>query len=120
MKKIHAFILTAMVLSTPFVILAIINFMRIKPEHHHPIAEYATAQQPIIEPKEKIAVERIIVSQKEQQEQKPSESFITGYWDGWRGKLAGPFRWALAEDYRQGHMLGSYDRKNGIERYERP
>jgi hypothetical protein len=29
----------------------------------------------------------------------------------------GPINWTFSDDYRQGHMLGSYDRKNGNNRY---
>lgn len=47
----------------------------------------------------------------------PSSSFMKGYWDGWHGMWLGPIRWTLSDDYRQGHMLGSYDRKHNIERY---
>jgi hypothetical protein len=50
----------------------------------------------------------------------PSASFMTGYWDGWHGKWLGPVRWTASNDYRQGHMLGSYDRKNNITRYPAP
>jgi hypothetical protein len=47
----------------------------------------------------------------------PSRSFMMGYWDGFHGKWLGPVRWTLSNEYRQGHMLGAYDRKNGIMRY---
>lgn len=47
----------------------------------------------------------------------PSRSFMMGYWDGFHGKWLGPVRWTLSNEYRQGHMLGAYDRKHGIMRY---
>jgi hypothetical protein len=110
MKRKYVFALSLIVLSTPFIILGIIGSMRIKPESHHPFTEIKENK------KEEIFVQGIIVSQ---QEKNPSETFMNGYWDGWKGKIYSPFRWTVNADYRQGHMLGSYDRKNGIDRYER-
>lgn len=47
----------------------------------------------------------------------PSSTFMKGYWDGWHRIWLGPIRWTISDDYRQGHMLGAYDRKHNIERY---
>jgi hypothetical protein len=92
--------------------------MRIKPESHRPITEIV-AEKKEPESNKEIIIQGVVVSQQEQQEP-PSEIFMNGYWDGWRGKISGTFRWTFNEEYRQGHMLGSYDRKNGIDRYEKP
>lgn len=46
-----------------------------------------------------------------------SKKFMNGYKDGWQGVRLGPIGWTLSDDYRQGHMLGSYDQKQGIDRY---
>mgnify|MGYP001005789299 CR=1 FL=1 len=48
---------------------------------------------------------------------KPSTTFMKGYWDGYNGTWLAPIRWTFVDDYRQGWSLGSHDRKNGIKRY---
>ena len=54
----------------------------------------------------------------EEKEDQPSDDFLKGYNDGWKGKWLGPIRWTMSEDYRQGHMLGAYDQKKQKARYD--
>ena len=91
-------LLALLVFSTPLWILGTISIMR---------------EQPVVRP---IIVQPISPLPPVQQNM-PSFSFMSGYWDGWHGKWLGPIRWTLNDEYRQGHMLGTYDRKKGIHRY---
>lgn len=39
-----------------------------------------------------------------------SPEFIRGYNDGYNKRWAGAIYWTLSQDYRQGHMQGTYDK----------
>ena len=108
MKKSFFTVLVLAILSIPFMLFGIFNIMRVKPEVYQPISEFPIAE---VTPNES-ANSSIPVTQP-----KPSATFLSGYRDGWNGKWLGPIRWTISDDYRQGHMLGSYDKKNGNERY---
>lgn len=101
MKKSFFTLIVLAILSTPFVVLGIISIMQVKPEARKSINDL---------PSEMSVTPSAI----------PSKTFMSGYWDGWHGIWLGPIHWTISDDYRQGHMLGSYDKKNGINRYPRP
>ena len=105
MKKSFFVLLVLAILSTPLWILGMISILRVPPQAHQPIVEPIVDVTPIVQP-----ISAPIVSL-------PSASFMSGYWDGWHGKWLGPIRWTLNDEYRQGHMLGTYDREKGIDRY---
>lgn len=75
------------------------------------------ASLPKVEQKQVEQESEIIQSNPSNATPNPSASFMKGYWDGWHGTWLGPIKWTINDDYRQGHMLGSYDRKNKIKRY---
>lgn len=110
MKKNFFTVLVLTVLSIPFMLFGIFNIMLVKPEVYQPINEFPIAE--ISPNKSSLENSNTPVTQV-----KPSTTFLSGYRDGWNGKWLGPIRWTLSDDYRQGHMLGSYDKKNGNERY---
>ena len=97
-NKFLIFIIIA-ILSTPFLVISVITLMKVDPETINQIQE---PEKPIVSP--------VL----------PSASFMEGYWDGWYGKWLGPIRWTVNRDYRQGHMLGTYDKKNNIYRFSMP
>ena len=103
-KKSFCKILTLSSLCTPIIVLMVINLMRVKPESYKPIFQTN-------------AVEVKNVQQNSKSIPTESEKFLNGYRDGWNKKWLGPINWTFSDDYRQGHMLGSYDRKNGNDRY---
>jgi hypothetical protein len=116
MKKFLIFCAT--VIFPPLLILAIINILKISPEPYHPISDFPIAEN-------KSQKENMIGSEKEIAKMYPpkkiqSDSYMKGYWDGKNGKALGPIQWILNDEYRQGHMVGAYDKKNKIERYENP
>jgi len=121
MKKSFFVVLLLAILSTPLVILGIISIVRVKPEarpiNESPMSEIRQVQ-PVPVPSESSPVAPAVGATT--QPATPSATFMTGYWDGGHGKWLGPIRWTLSDDYRQGHMLGSYDRKNRIDRYPAP
>ena len=45
-----------------------------------------------------------------------SKEFVKGYKDGWENKWTGAIYWTLSRDYRQGHMIGTYDKQNNKEK----
>lgn len=107
MKKSSFVLYILAVISTPLIILSVCHFMTIRPQVYKSITELPEAS-------EEEVISQIVVSEKT----KPSQIFLSGYYDGWRGKAVGPIRWIVNEDYRQGHMLGVYDRKKGVDRYK--
>jgi hypothetical protein len=108
-KKIFVILLIA-ILSTPFVVLGTIKIMQVKTESHQNLDELSFAEEELIQS------ESIKENLPQTNPKEYSPKFISGYRDGWHGKWLGPVRWTINDDYRQGHMLGSYDRKNGINR----
>lgn len=120
MNKSFFAVLALAILATPLVVLGIIGVMRVKPEVHQPIAE-----MPLVDVA-KPAVPEDVKPVPPQAgapipPKSPSSAYMNGYWDGWHGVWLGPIRWTLSDDYRQGHMLGTYDRRHGIkDRYPRP
>lgn len=59
------------------------------------------------------------LNKSESKEDEKSKQFMRGYWDGYKGKWLGPIKWTLSKEYRQGHLLGSSDKKNKIERFKK-
>lgn len=121
MRKIQLTILLLAILATPIVVLGVAKYMQVKPESHKPLENYmaevkSTEKQlePVTPP---ISPQPISTPTAPSS---PTATFLNGYWDGWHGKWLGPIRWTLSNDYRQGHMLGTYDKKNGITRYSPP
>lgn len=113
MKKSFFIVLVLAIFSTPFVVLSIIGLMQIKPETQQfvpPTSNITSVELEPLKPLEPTA----------ELQQIPSKSFMSGYWDGWHGVWLGPIRWTVSDDYRQGHMLGSYDRRNKTSRYPPP
>lgn len=109
MKKNFFVFLVLLILSTPLVILSVISVLQVKPETNNFSQSFETMPQESEElPKQDKAALPNTPSN-------PSASFMNGYWDGWHGKWLGPIRWTLSDEYRQGHMLGSYDRKKGVD-----
>ena len=45
-----------------------------------------------------------------------SVKFADGYRDAWNFKRKGAIYWILNKDYRQGHMIGIYDKENNKEK----
>jgi len=123
MKKSFFIVLMLAILSTPLVVMGIISIMRVKPEASQPVNEFPMAEietTPTTPSEAQPATPNSPATGVPTQPVIPSATFMTGYWDGWHGKWLGPIRWTLSDDYRQGHMLGSYDRRNGIDRYPSP
>jgi len=122
MKKSFFAVLMLAILATPIVVLSIIGIMRVKPEVHQPINEVPVEVKPVqpATPSETPVAPVTPATGVPTQPVSPTATFMSGYWDGWHGKWLGPIRWTLSDDYRQGHMLGSYDRRNGIDRYPAP
>lgn len=117
MNKTFFAALALSILATPLVILGIISVMRVQPAQK-PIADFPIAEVKPITPEE---VKPVAPNVGVPTPPIPSAQYMTGYWDGWHGKWLGPIRWTLSDDYRQGHMLGSHDRKHGINnRYPPP
>jgi hypothetical protein len=104
-KKSFCKILTLSSLCTPIIVLMVINLMRVKPESYKPIFQANAVEVKNAQPNSKTIV------------QKQPQRFLDGYHDGWSKKWLGPINWTFSDDYRHGHMLGSYDRKNGNNRY---
>ena len=111
MKKSFFTMLVLAILSTPFLVLSIIGIMRVKPEYQQ---SEPLAVEPITEPITDVPSQLLSPSKS------PSKNFMNGYWDGWHGVWLGPIRWTVSDEYRQGNMLGSYDRRNKISRYPPP
>jgi len=121
MKKSFFAVLMLAILATPIVVLGIISIMRVKPEGRQPINEVPMAEVKPVQPVTPSVPPPVTpMAGATTQPASPSATFMSGYWDGWHGKWLGPIRWTLSDDYRQGHMLGSYDRRNGINRYPAP
>ena len=111
MRKTIAVIALA-ILATPLVILGIVVAMRTQPEARQPIAEFPMADaKPSVPQEVKPVTPEAGVPIPPPS---PSTAYMNGYWDGWHGKWLGPIRWTLSDEYRQGHMMGTYDRKHGI------
>lgn len=119
MKKSFFTVLVLAILSTPLVVLGIIGIMRVKPEAR-PINEVPMAEVKPVQPVAPVSPIVPVNPTPPTIGSTPTATFMSGYWDGWHGKWLGPIRWTLSDDYRQGHMLGSYDRRNGINRYPSP
>jgi hypothetical protein len=116
MKKLLAISVIALfIVLTPYLTVKVIERYKVKPE----VVE-ETIELP--ESKPEINPQPLITEPKKEEKKKESANpeFIRGYWDGWDGKRLPIIRWTTNEDYRQGHMLGTYDHKHKIERYERP
>jgi hypothetical protein len=119
MKKSFFAVLALAILATPLVVLGIVSVMRVKPEAHQPIADMPMAEVKPVAPIEEKPVPPTVGTPTPPKS--PSTTYMNGYWDGWHGVWLGPIRWTLSDDYRQGHMLGTYDRRHGINnRYPRP
>lgn len=116
MKKSFFIVLILAILSIPFTLICIYNIMQIKPEVYQPVTNLPLVEENKIEPEPEPLKE--VDPTPIQPKSKPSAAFLSGYQDGWHGKWLGPVRWTLSDDYRQGHMLGSYDRKKGNDRYD--
>ena len=117
-KILIGIVIVLFVFLTPYVTIQVMERYKV-----HPI-EGNTELPKNVEPKTDITKPEIKEDLKLDKEKKkeyiPSKDFMTGYWEGYNGKKALFFRWSSNEDYRQGHMLGAYDKKNNIERYEKP
>lgn len=109
MKKSFLVFLLLVIFSTPLVILGVISVLQVKPEANNfsQSVESTPQESQELHNQDKAALPNTPSN--------PSISFMNGYWDGWHGKWLGPIRWTLSDEYRQGHMLGSYDRKKGID-----
>ena len=83
-KKSFCKILTLSCLCTPFIVLMVINLMRVKPESYKPIFQTN-------------AVEVKNVQQNSKSIPKESEKFLNGYRDGWNKKWLGPINWKTWE-----------------------
>lgn len=120
MKKSFFAVLMLAILATPIVVLGIISIMRVTPEARQPINEVPMTEVKPVQPATPSVTPVAPATGVPTQSVGPTATFMSGYWDGWHGKWLGPIRWTLSDDYRQGHMLGSYDRRNGINRYPAP
>lgn len=110
--------LAIIVLSTPFIIIMIIELLRLPPKTSPvEVKPIVTIPEVVVKPSE-TPLESLETPQKEVPKY-PSTNFMNGYWDGMRGRWLGAIKWTLSEDYRQGHMLGSYDRRKNINRYSK-
>lgn len=116
-KNFLTIFLILLILSIPLMIFEIISMMMVKPSVRQPMYDFPNRETKSVS-KSKMAVSPIILTkEKEKEDTPPSKIFMNGYYDGWNAKWRGPVRWALNDDYRQGHMLGVYDRQNDIPRY---
>lgn len=127
MKNSMFVVLALAILSTPLVVLGVISILRtpeVQPQVDTQIVDQQPApQQIIVTPAtpQPAAPQPAAPTGQPVPPAAPSSSFMTGYWDGWHGVWLGPVRWVVSDDYRQGHMLGVYDRRHGISnRYPRP
>jgi hypothetical protein len=108
-KTLLAIAIVLCVLSTPFLVVQVIEHFKVKPEvilaNPQPVPE--------LEPEPELKKD-------EPKKDKPSKEFLRGYWDAQAGKWIGPIRWTVHEDYRLGHIMGAHDKKAGLERYPKP
>lgn len=116
MKKLLALIVIALfVVLTPYLTVKVMERYKVQPEV---VEEIIALPEPTPIPEPKPATPEPKKEEKKKESANPE--FLRGYWDGWDGKRLPIIRWTTNEDYRQGHMLGSYDHKHKIERYQRP
>lgn len=99
------------VLSAPILVLQVIEHFKVKPE------VIPTNPQPTPEPEPEPTPEP---KKEEPKKDQPSKEFLRGYWDAQSGKMIGPLKWTLHEEYRLGHIMGVHDKKAGLERYPKP
>jgi hypothetical protein len=114
-KTLLAIAIVLCVLSTPFLVLQVIEHFKVKPEvilaNPQPVPELELEPELEPEPKPK---------KDEPKKDEPSKEFLRGYWDAQAGKWIGPIKWTFHEDYRLGHIMGTHDKKAGLERYPKP
>lgn len=109
MKKYSFILLSLLILSTPLIYWKILNSMIIDPENHQVITEFPVYEEVV---KEEISSENAKLALE-------TNDFLTGYWDGQNKKWHGSIHWSTNPEYRRGHMLGSFDKKHKIERYDK-
>lgn len=125
MRKILVLIIVALfIISTPFITLSIMEKVRVQPEGklaELPPVTPPKEPQPNLPPEKPAATpEKPKAEPKKEEEKTASPEFLKGYWDGYMGYKMPIFKFSLSEDYRQGHMLGVYDKKHDIKRYAMP
>lgn len=129
MRKILFIVVVVLfVISTPFVTLSVINKLKV-----HPDAKLAELP-PVVPPKEPqpnlppekpsekpaATPEKPKAEPKKEEDKTATPEFLKGYWDGYMGVRMPILKFSLSDDYRQGHMLGVYDKKHDIKRYTMP
>jgi len=117
-KFLIGIVIVLFVFLTPYVTIQVMERYKVHPiEGNHETQKNAESKNDFTKPDKN---EELKLDKDKKKEYVPSKDFITGYWEGYNGKKALFFRWSSNEDYRQGHMLGAYDKKNNIDRYEKP
>lgn len=109
--KIPNWIKIIVIITVPIVTILILNLFRVKPIILNQIVhDEEVVVMPVVETTSEIVSE--VVSEV------ISVEFKQGYSAAQKKQRLGPLRWTLSSDYRQGYMLGTYDAKNNIDRYQ--
>lgn len=118
-KILISIILVLFVVSTPLITLSIIESVKVKPDGK--LAELPPVTPPK-EPQPNLPEDKPTEkpTEKKEEDKTASPEFLKGYWDGYMGKKLPLLKFSLSDDYRQGHMLGAYDKKHDIKRYAMP